>query len=84
MSGFAEKIEYPELQKFNEKLCTLYTYGTSGFAEKLNVQNCGNCIGNCVHYMYIMTGLAEKLNVRNSKNSTENSVYYTYGMFGFE
>ena len=23
LSGFAEKIEYPELQKFNGKLCTL-------------------------------------------------------------
>ena len=24
MSGFAEEIEYPELQKFNRKLYTLY------------------------------------------------------------
>ena len=37
MSGFAEKIKYPELQKFNGKLYTLYIYGMHGFAEKLNV-----------------------------------------------
>ena len=28
------------MRKFNEKLCTLYTYGMSGFAWKLNVKNC--------------------------------------------
>ena len=43
------KIEYPELRKFNGKLYTLYMYGTSGFAEKLNIYNCKNSIGNCVH-----------------------------------
>ena len=42
ISGLARKIEYPMHGKFNGKLCTLYTYGTSGFAEKLNVQNCRN------------------------------------------
>ena len=26
MSGFVGKIEYPELQKFNGKLCTLYVW----------------------------------------------------------
>ena len=36
------KIEYPKLRKFNAKLCALYTHGTSGFAENLNVQNCEN------------------------------------------
>ena len=33
------KFEYPELRKFNWKLCTLYFYEMSGFAEKLNFQN---------------------------------------------
>ena len=37
MSGFAEKIEYPELQNFNEKLYALYMYEIVGFAKKLNV-----------------------------------------------
>ena len=45
------KIEYPEQRKFNGKLCTLYMYGTSGFAEKLNIQNCKNSTGNCLHYI---------------------------------
>ena len=83
MSEFV-KNRLSKLRKFDGKLCTLYTYGMSGFPEKLNGQNCRNCTGNCVHYMYVMTGLAEKLNVRNSINSTENSVHFTYGMFGFE
>ena len=78
------KIEYPKLRKFNAKLRTLHTNGTSRFAEKLNVQNSGNYTGNFVRYMYIMSGFAEKLNVQNSMNSTENSIHYTYGMFGFE
>ena len=37
-----KKIECPELQKFNGKLCTLYMYGMYGFAKKLNVKNCVN------------------------------------------
>ena len=37
-----KKIECPELQKFNEKLCTLYMYGMYGLAKKLNVKNCVN------------------------------------------
>ena len=78
------KIKYPKLRKFNGKLCTLYTYETFGFAEKLNVQYCGNSMGNSVHYMYVMSGFVEKLNVLNSINSTENYLHYTYGMFGFE
>ena len=45
------KIEYPELRKFNGKWCTLYLYGTSGFAEKLNIQNCKNSTRNCLHYI---------------------------------
>ena len=61
MSGFAEKIEYPELEKFNGKLYTLYMYRIIGFAEKLIVQNCGNSMQNFVHYMYGMFGFDEKL-----------------------
>ena len=45
------KIEYLELRKFNGKLCTLYVYEKSGFAENLNIQNCKNSTGNCVHYI---------------------------------
>ena len=37
-----KKIECPELQKFNGKLCTLYMYGMYGLAKKLNVKNCVN------------------------------------------
>ena len=44
MSGFAEEIEYPKLQKFNVKLSTVLMYGQSTFAEKLKVQNSGNSI----------------------------------------
>ena len=29
--------ECPELRKFDGKLCTFYTFGMSGFAEKLNI-----------------------------------------------
>ena len=45
------KIEYPEGQKFNGKLCTLYMYEMFVFAEKLNIQNCENSTGNCVYYI---------------------------------
>ena len=58
------KIEYPKLRKFNGKLCTLHTYGRSGFAEKLNVQNSGNSTGNSVRYMYGMYKFAKKLNIQ--------------------
>ena len=51
MSRFAEKFEYPELRKFNWKLCTLYMYGMSGFIEKLNIQNWKNSTRNCFHYI---------------------------------
>ena len=44
-----KKIDYPELQKFNGKLCTLYVYKKSGFAENLNIQNYKNWMANCVH-----------------------------------
>ena len=51
MSGLAEKIEYPEFQKFNRKLYTLYMNRMCGFAEKLDIQNCINSTGNCAHYI---------------------------------
>ena len=47
-----------------------------GFAEKLNVQYCGNSTGNSVHYMSGMSGFAEKLNIPKSENSTGNCVHY--------
>ena len=65
------KIEYPELWKFNGKLCTLYIYGISGFAEKLNVQNYGNSTGNYVHYSYGMSGFAETFNVQTAEIQQE-------------
>ena len=54
------KIEHPKLRKFNGKLCMLHTYGTSGFAEKLNVQNSRNSTGNSVRYMYGISKFAKK------------------------
>ena len=74
--GLAEKIEYPKLRKFNGNLYKLYMYGMVGFAEKLNVQNCGNSTGNSVRYMYGMSGFAEKLSITNSKNSMGDFVHY--------
>ena len=32
-------------------MCTLYIFGTFGFAEKLNIQNCENSSGYCAHYI---------------------------------
>ena len=46
-----QKILYPELRKFNGKLCTLYMLRTFGFDEKLNIPNYENSTGNCVHYI---------------------------------
>ena len=42
-------------------MCTLYMYGISGFAEKLNIVKYINSTGNYVHYMYRMSGFANKL-----------------------
>ena len=44
---FRGEIEDPKFRKFNEKLCTLYMYGMSGYAEKLKIWNCVNSTGNC-------------------------------------
>ena len=37
----------------------------SGFVKNLNILNCENSMGNCVHYMHEMSGLAENLNIQN-------------------
>ena len=76
MSRLAKEIVYPELQKFNRKLYTLHMKGMVGFAERLNIQYCGNSTGNSVYYMSGMSGFAEKLNIPNSENSTGNCVQY--------
>ena len=76
MSGFAEEIEYPELQKFNGKLYTLNMSGMVGFAKKLNLQYSGNSTGNSIQYMFGMFGFPEKFNISNSENSTGNCVHY--------
>ena len=46
-----QKIECPELRKFNGKLCTLYMYGMYGLAEKSNIQNSVNSTRNCERYI---------------------------------
>ena len=56
-------------------------YGISRFAEKLNIQNWGNSMGNCVRYMYVMSGFAEKLNVQSCVNKTDNCVHYICTIF---
>ena len=37
----------------------------AGFAKKMNIQNCVNSTGICVHYVYGLSGFIEKLNVQN-------------------
>ena len=53
---------------------TLYMYGMSGFAEKLNILKYINSTGNYLHYMYGISGFADKLKIQNSVNSTGNCV----------
>ena len=48
----------------------------SGFADKLNIQNCENSTGICVNYLYRMSGFAEKLNIQNFINSAGNCGHY--------
>ena len=56
-------------------------YGLFALAEILNIQNCVNSIGNCVHYMYGFSGFKEKLNfvdmlnAQNCVNPTGNWVH---------
>ena len=56
-------------------MCTLYMYGMSGFAEKLNILKYINFTGNYVNYMYGMSGFADKSKIQNSVNSTGNCVH---------
>ena len=43
--------------------CVHYIDEFSGFANKLNIQNCVNSMGICVRYMYGLSRFAEKLNI---------------------
>ena len=72
---FCGEIEFPKFHKFNQKSCTLYMYGMSRFAEKLNIQNCVNSTGNCVLEIYELTGFADKLKIQNYVNSNGNCVH---------
>ena len=56
-------------------MCTLYTYGISGFAEKLNILKYINSTGNDVHSMYGMSRFADKLKLKNRVNSMGNCVH---------
>ena len=78
--SICRKILYPELRKFNGKLCTLYIYGTSLFAENLIIQNYENSTGNCVHEL---SWFEEKLNFQNRVIWTGNCIHNMYGMSGF-
>ena len=49
----------------------------------MNIQNCVNSTGICVHYMYGLFGFAKKLNIQSRVNSMGNCVYYMYRLFGF-
>ena len=51
--------------------------------KKLNIKNCVNSTGNCVHYIYGLFGFAEKLNIQNYVNSIGNCVHYMYGLSRF-
>ena len=59
-------------------------YRMSRFAEKLNILNCINLKGNCVHYYtYGLFRFAEKFNIQNYVNLMENCVHNMYGFPGF-
>ena len=70
------KFEYPELRKFNGKLCTLYARNVwiSGKIEYplLHIFN-GKL---CTLYMYGMSGFAEKSYIQNCVISMVNCVHY--------
>ena len=57
--------------------------------KKLNIQNCINSKGNCVHWMFKFSAFAENynltnmLNEKNCINSTRNCVHWMYGLSGF-
>ena len=46
---FCGEIENPKFHKFSGKLCTVYMYGLSGFADEFKIQNYVNSMGNSVH-----------------------------------
>ena len=71
------KIEYPELRKFNGKFCALCMYRMSGFAEKLNIQNCKILMGN-----YICTNGLDLLKNWISRTA-KLCTLYLYVMSGF-
>ena len=56
-------------------------YGLSGFAKKLNIQNCVNSSVSCGQYMYGLswfienTNSADMLNAQNCENLTGNYVH---------
>ena len=56
-------------------MCTLYMYGISGFAEKLNILKYINSTGNYVYSMYGMSRFADKLKFKNSINSAGNCIH---------
>ena len=68
MSRFAKKFEYPDLRKFNGKLCTLYIRNvlimTKIECPELHIFN--EEFGTL--YIYGMSGFAEKLNVQINVN----------------
>ena len=71
------KIKYLELRKFNGKLCTLYMYGMSGFAEKFECTELQKFNGKlCTLYIYGTSLFAENLIIQNYENSTGNCVQY--------
>ena len=78
------KIEYLELRNFNGKLCALYLYERSGFAEELNIQNCENSTGNCVYYMCTKSQDLQKIWIsRTVKIQGKLCTLYTHGMSWF-
>ena len=64
-------------------------YGLFGFVEKLNIQNCVNSMGNCVHYTYGLSGFTQKqnsvdtLNVQNCINPTRYCEHQMYRLSRF-
>ena len=61
------KIEYPELRKFSEKLCTSNVW-TVWIWRNLNILNCLNSVGKCIHYMYGFFEFTENLNSADTLN----------------
>ena len=56
MSGFAQKIQYPDLRKFNGKLCTLFVQNV-WISKKIEYPEMRIFNGKlCTIYMYSMTG----------------------------